>query len=106
MNASFPATVTLRAIDFASICALSVNVDTTAGGNASSLVCELMSEDGYVIDGFGRGNNTAVPAGVSGTHVPLKWSHQLPVSLSGMRVMVRAHLTGETKLFALNLHTC
>ena len=110
MNASFPATITLRAMEFRSVCAVTANIDTTTitstTGAASSLAVELMSEDGYVIDGFSRRDNTMIPAGVDGLNVSLKWNRDLPISLPDTKVMIRAHLNGEAKLFALNVHAC
>ena len=106
MNASYPATVTLRPVDLTGVCALTANVDSTAGG--SSLRVELMSKQGYVIDGFSKANATAL-AGVSAIDAPLAWAAgALPLSDPALRsaVMLRAHLLGGARLFAFGLRAC
>lgn len=120
MNTSYPATVTLRAVDFTGVCAVTANVDTTStsrtsntlmsthSGAVSTVAVELMSTAGYVIDGFSKVNATAIGAGVSDIAAPLSWGGAgklpLPAALASGGVMLRAHLTGSARAYAFTLH--
>ena len=119
MNTSYPATVTLRAVDFTGVCAVTANVDTTStsrtsntlmsthSGAVSTVAVELMSA-GYGIDGFSKANATAIGAGVSDIAAPLSWGGAgklpLPAALASGGVMLRAHLTGSARIYAFTLH--
>ena len=122
--------VTLRAVDFTAICAVTANVDTTAAAAvaaagapsvlASLLTVELMTSGGYIIDGFSKDNATAVLPGISNVSLPLTWATTstgdaggggggrlpLPPKLAAEGVMLRAHLRGGARLYGLTLHKC
>merc|ERR1712032_776691 len=86
MNTSFPGTVTLKPTDLVGICKISANIDALQGGE---LRVELLSVQGYVIDGYSKANATVV-SNVSDIGVMLTWKGQH--GLPNGTVMIRAHL--------------
>ena len=116
LNISFPAQVTMKPQDMSSVCAISANVNASGSSETpASFKLELLSETGYRVDGFSAANASAIVS--NGLALPCTWgAGGVSKPPSGVvdpasrkvqrRFMLRAHLVGGAKIYALNLHAC
>ena len=93
----------MKALDLSKVVRITANVDTT--GTGSSLKVEILTAAGYGLDGYTKAHATTI-AGMSDTNITIGWAtKQLPLLDVQATVIIRAHLTGNAKLYAINLHT-
>jgi hypothetical protein len=89
--------VTLRALDFGGVKALTINADAAKG----AVRVEILDEDGYRLRGFTK--DDAVPLTADGLALPVAWKQKSLGELPAGKYLVRVYLD-RADLFAVTLH--
>ena len=89
--------VTLRALDFGGVKALTINADAANG----AVRVEILDEDGYRLRGFTK--DDAVPLTADGLALPAAWKQKSLGDLPAGKYLVRVYLD-RADLYAVTLH--